>query len=152
MERRTFLQTLGALIGATGAPAVPMPATPERTVDKLFAEDTVENVASAASKMLIKSFAVHNGNDGATLQVEAYFAAEVMGELYAAFAERLHVYIDHPALRSVGIAGQDWVVTNYAMNAGVDELVSTHLSFRAAGPLKHCAILNESNLPMLKLP
>lgn len=152
MERRTFLQTLGALIGATGTPAFPMPATPERTIDRLLAEDTVENVASAASKMLIKSFAMHNGKEGAVLQVEAYFAAEVMGDIYAAFAEQLHVYIDHPTLRSVGIAGQDWVVTNYSMNAGVDELVSTDLWFRAAGPIKHCAIINESNLPMLKLP
>ena len=169
LTRRSFLQTLSALLGgaaaspllpassAAAAPlAAPLAAAPVAAAPLAFEGLAVRSLLLAASSLGIKRAAdVWSGSppfeppDEYTLKIEAYLDFESLEEMQRAYRAEEAVDLDLPVLRSVGVGRSSWHIRSYSLEARVDTLSVVSLELSPAGPANFIEPTHEADPPHL---
>lgn len=175
MNRRSFMQTLAALLGGTiAAPSLPQPlrnvaAVPEDLKAIPATLDGLPKAYPALNGLAIRSLSVEAGapqviditslEDRAmrktlaerpVLRIEAYLDPDSLKELTAAYRNKEAVELDLPILRTFGVGRGAWDISRYELNACADSLATVNIEMTPVGGLRLIEPTGEVGLPMAR--
>lgn len=176
MERRSFLKTLGALLGASvvvpeAAKALPAPkpllvqvdmgagkthyyknGVPQDFDDLMItqAQLVYENDVSYERLISGQIRGPFPGRVTARLKVEAYLDEKTYPLLLGAFLEMEEFPIESKVLRSMGIADQNWVLTQVQHTERAQDLSMVYFEAVSTGPINMIEPTNEVTFPRVR--